>query len=161
MAARKAQVAPPSEPSSRLQALFAKTVVPEPYAVTDNVVVQPLTKTVREKLEEVNNRRMIGNFFLAESLKRSGEQAPTDADLNELTKIVKEATEEYDQLFFGDQLDKVREFFADRPLAHWEAFCTDIRTQFFTHPGPPKGECPHCGKEIDAELAGKEQQPST
>lgn len=124
-------------------------------------MISPLTKAIREKLDEVNNRRMVGNFFLAEALKRTGEQAPSDTDLNQLAEIVKEAAEEYDRLFFGDQLDKVREFFADRPLAHWEAFCKDIRAQFFATPGPPTGECPHCGKEIDADLAGKGPQPST
>lgn len=157
----KASVAPLGEPSSKLQDLFAKTVVPEPYPVTDTIIVAPLTKKTRQRLDELQNQRVVANFFLAEALRRTGEHAPSDVDIAELTKIVEDAEHEYNQLFFGDQLDAVLRFFADRPPAQWEAFTKDIRRQFYAEPGPDAGKCPHCGTVVDEEQAGKDGEPST
>lgn len=161
--APKASAAPTDELSKRLHDLFSKTVVPQPYQVTDKIVVQPLTKTTREQLSELRNQRMVGNFFLAEALKRQGEQAPTDADLAELTKIVQDTDDTYNRLFFGPAHDAVMAFFADRPPEHWDAFCKDINEQFMPSgaTGPAEGKCPHCGTVVDEEQAGKGSASST
>lgn len=152
-----ASTAPFGEPSGRLAELFAKTVVPEPYAVTDKIVIQPPTKTEWEQLDQLQTQRMAGNFFLAQALQHGD---ATDADLAELTKIVNDADEAYNRLFFGGQHDDVMKFFADRQPAHWQAFCADIKAHFLPST-PATGACPHCGHVVDADLAGKDSEPST
>lgn len=162
-AVQKKSVAPLGEPSGRLLELFAKTVVPQPYQVSDQIVVQPLTKTLRSRLGELRNQRMVGNFFLAEALKHQGEQAPTDADLAQLTKIIEDADDTYNRLFFGAAHDDVMAFFADRAPEHWDAFCKDINEQFMPSgaTGPATGACEHCGHVLDEEQAGKGSASST
>jgi hypothetical protein len=151
---------PYGEPSSRLLDLFSKTVVPEPYPVTNKIIIAPLTKTTIERLNELQMQRMVGNFFLAAALKRQGEQAPTDEDLAELTKIVNDAEAEYNRLFFGDQHDAVMAFFADKPQQHWDAFCVDIKAALMPAL-PADGKCQHCGNIVDSEQALKDTAPLT
>lgn len=151
---------PFGEPSGRLLELFAKTVIPQPYQVTSTIVIQPPSKKGWERLGELQNQRMVGNFFLAEALNRTGENAPSDSDLAQLTQVINDADDAYNRLFFGDQYDNVMAFFADEPPQRWQAFCEDIKASFMPS-APSAGNCPHCGLILDEEQAGKDSAPST
>jgi hypothetical protein len=145
------------EPAGRLLQLIAETNLPKPYVVTDSIVIAPLTKTVREKLNALRSKRMVGNFMLAEALRRDDAK---QSDIEDLTKIVADSDDEYNRLFFGDQHDAVMAFFGDRDPALWDAFCADINRQFQPTP-PASGKCPHCDNVIDLEAAGKALASST
>jgi hypothetical protein len=148
------------EPSSKLLELFAKTVVPEPYPVTDKIVISPPTQAGREQLNKLHNEKIVGQFYLTEAFKHPEVSAK---QIQELTKIVEDADKAYNELFFGPHYDDIRAFFAGRPPAQWDAFCADVRAQF--NPpgvtGPATGACPHCGTVVDEEQAGKGSALST
>lgn len=152
--------APFGELSGRIRELFTKTVVPGPYPVTEKIVIAPPTKGDWAKLDELQNQRMVGSYFLAAALQRSGDQAPTDTDLAELTKIVADADKAYNRLFFGEHLDELMALAEGWQPAEWQAFCDDIKSHFLGR-GPKSGVCPHCGHTVDADLAGKDSKPST
>ncbi len=152
------QVAAGGEPAGRLLQLICETNLPQPYVISENLAVRPLTKAIREKLNAARNKRMVGNFMLAAAMQHPG---TTDNDLTQLNKVVDDAEDEYNRLFFGDQHDAVMAFFADRDPALWDAFCTDIQRQLLPGPAPATGQCPHCGNVLDAETAGKGPESST
>lgn len=152
------QVAARGEPAGRLLQLISETNLPQPYVISDDIAIRPLTKSIREKLNEVRNKRMVANFMLSAAM---GQEGTTDNDITQLTTIANDCDDEYHRLFFGDQHDAVMEFFADRDPALWDAFCNDIQRQFLPGPAPATGQCPHCGNIIDAETAGKGPESST
>lgn len=160
-AKRQASGAPLGELSNRLRDLFSKTVVPQPYPVTDTIIIAPPTKAAWAQLDELENRRMAAQFLLADAWKRLGaEGGPTRADIDELTTTANDAQSAYDDLFFGEHYEALKAVSASWEREHWNAFCRDIKNHFLGV-GPATGACPHCGTVVDAEAAGKDSESST
>lgn len=158
--ATAAPEAPQDDLSGRLRDLFARTVVPTPYPVSDKILVTPPTKAAWLELDRLRHEKMAGQLYLASAMQQTGPDAPSMEDLGELSKVINDADTAYDKLFFGDHHDAVKELSGGWQPAHWQAFCDDIKNHFLGR-GPATGECPHCGQVIDADLAGKDSAPST
>lgn len=160
-ARRQAPGASLGELSNRLTELFAKTVVPEPYPVTDRIIIPPPTKQAWKLLDDLENRRMAAQFLLSDAWQRLGaDGGPTRADIDELTKTANDAQAEYDHLFFGGQYANLMKLSEGWEREHWNVFCGDIKRHFLGI-GPATGTCPHCGNVVDAEEAGKDGESST
>jgi hypothetical protein len=160
-AKRAAPAASFGELSGRLQDLFAKTVKPGPYPVTDTILIRPPTKGEWERLDALQDEQRAARFALGALLPFIGtENGPTQADLDGLTKTATDADTAYDALFFGDHLDSVKSLSAGWERADWLAFTNDIKSHFLGA-GPATGACPHCGTILDEEQAGKDSAPST
>ncbi|MBY0440987.1 MAG: hypothetical protein K2Q25_02430 [Mycobacteriaceae bacterium] len=159
MAARKASM-DLGEPTGRLAQLFAETVVPQPYHVTNKVVIQPPTKASMEAMTNAQTALLLYQALFNEAINRQPGDAsmPTDEQLNELSKLINDSQRAWNEAFFADQYDNVLAIFADKPPALWEAFIADIRAQFLG-PAPADGKCRTCG-HVDEELAGKDATPS-
>jgi hypothetical protein len=149
------------ELSGRLQDLFAKTVKPGPYEVTDKILIRPPTKGEWERLDALRAERQAAQFALGALVNFIGtEGGPTTADLEGLSKTAIEADAAYDKLFFGEHHDSIKALSANWQRAEWIAFCDNIQ-DYFRGIGPATGACPNCGNVIDEEQAGKDATPST
>lgn len=151
------------ELSGRLRDLFAKTVKPGPYPVTDKILIRPPTRGAWEKLDELQNTVTAARFMQSELLSRisrGADNGPTTADLEEVAKVANDANADYDRLFFGDQLDAVNAITAEWEPADFQAFIGDVKNYFLGR-GPDTGTCPHCGNVVDEEQAGKDSASST
>ena len=167
--------------SERLLEMHDETNKPEPYPVTDDIIVMPLTRTRGAALKAAELKK----FFAQQVLSRRAAvtvisqppQLPDDAtaeqtaeyeealkdwtaafDIEAIQRQIDAADREYDQAFFGDAHDAVMEFFEDKP-ALWDKFIVDIKAALLP-PGPDSGTCPTCG-HTDDEQAGKARTSST
>lgn len=148
------------ELSGRLRELFAKTVVPEPYAVTDKISVAPPTKGGWAELDALQAHRSSVQLLIAEAWNRLGtENGPTKEDFDELNKQATDAETRYNELFFGPNWPKIQELSKSWQREQWNDFVQDIRAHFLGQ-GPDDGKCPRCG-HVDEEQAGKGSKPST
>lgn len=157
---KRANGAELGELSGRLRDLFAKTVVPEPYAVTDKIVVAPPTKGAWAELDALQARRSAVQLLIAEAWNRMGKaNAPTADDFDELNKQASEAETRYNELFFGTNWPKIQQLSQSWQREQWNEFVQDIRAHFLGQ-RPDDGKCPRCG-HVDEEQAGKHLSPST
>jgi hypothetical protein len=137
-------------PAGRLLELQQETSLPQPYVVTDTIVITPPTKTRADKIRESQMVVMIYSQLLNEALQRS----VTEDEMNGLTKYIREAEQAYNEAFFGDQFDNVVAFFATQDDQLWKAFEVDIQKRFFPNQ-PVDGKCGTCGHVLDEDAAGK------
>lgn len=137
-------------PAGRLLELQRETNLPQPYVVTDDIVITPPTKERSDKINESQMVVMIYNQLLNEALRRN----VSEDELNGLTKQIKDAELTYNEAFFGDQYSAVVDFFKTQPVALWNAFQTDIQKQFYPNQ-PVDGKCPACGHVTDEDAEGK------
>jgi hypothetical protein len=143
-------------PAGRLLQLSIETRTPQPYVVTDSISITPPTKKRAELMRDAQLASMIGRGLLNQEL--TG-QARDDV-IEELSKRVKAAEDDYNKAFFGDAHDAVIAFFDDQPQSLWDAFVDDIRSDFLPV-APVDGVCPTCGHVEDDEAAGKAPESLT
>lgn len=147
--------------SGRLRDLFAKTVVPEPYQVTEKIVVAPPTKGAWRELDALQARRSAVQLLIAEAWNRMGTaNAPTAADFDELNKEAKDAEDAYNRLFFGPDWSKIEKLGEAWQREQWNEFIQDIKAHFLGQ-GPSDGKCPRCGHVEDEEQAGNFSESTT
>lgn len=170
-------VAHPAAPSGRFAALLAEVHTPEPYEITDRLVIPPPTrKQMRDiaacqaafaiaqgQLNELMTPRMVDQLddegkpvLDAEGKKVQFSQLPlVDPDhIRRINEVVESAAERYNRALFGEAYGAVMEFFEDRPAPEWNAFYQDIQNEFM--PLPEGGQCPTCGHIADQEQANLE-----
>lgn len=150
------------EPVGRLAQLFAETVVPQPYAVTDKIVIRPPTKASREAMANAQAALLLYQALFNQAVIRKPDDdgpAPTNDELNALSQLITDSQRDWNVAFFGDQYDNVEAFFGDKSPELWEAFVADIRQQFLPT-SPSDGRCRTCG-HVDEEQAGKGETSST
>ncbi len=170
-----------SSMSARLLELAAETDTPDPYPITETLVIQPLTRARRKAMNEAELKMFVLKQLLAQGMSAAaakepelpadptGEQqaahdawAAARADAEEKVDGYNtqhaEAQDDYERAFFGPVYDKVIEYFEDKPLL-WDKFIPDIQSQFLPA-APYDGKCPECGR-IDPEQAGKALESST
>lgn len=171
--------------SARLLELHAETNNPEPYEITDQLVVTPPTRTRVKAMNTAEMKLYFSQQVLNEALSRASVPRPvladgatddqrlahaqavgewtagriTDEELAAIGEQVSAAEAEYERAFFGDVYDDLIEFFEDKP-GLWAKFVPDIKTAFGPK-APEDGVCPSCGKVVDEESAGKAPESST
>lgn len=177
---------PRSAMSARLLELSAEFSTPEPYPVTDTIVVQPPTRTRRKAMNAAEMKMYLCSQLLAQALNAASAPEPEVADeptdpkqFDKVTahaewSVAREAAQEkvtgineqhaaaeadFEKAFFGDAYDAVIEYFEDKPLV-WDKFVPDIRSEFLPAV-PDDGKCPTCGRVNDEEAAGKAPESST
>lgn len=167
--------------STRLLELHNETNDPQPYPITEDIVVTPLTRTRSEalkaaELEAFYYKQVLGRR-LAVMVAVQPPQLPADAadeqveeyeaalkewtaafDIKSIKQQITAAESDYERAFFGEAHDAVIEFFEDKP-ALWDRFLPDIKAHLLP-PGPDDGTCATCGR-TDADLAGKALESST
>lgn len=166
--------------SERLLKLQLETGVAEPYKITSDLSVEPLTKTRGTALNEAAMRLGILQSLLSHAISQSiprptrpdynapadehdayakaveewtAEVERHDETTNAIAGKIGEAELDYNRAFFGDAYDDVMAFFESQPQKLWDAFVVDIKREFLP-PQPDNGVCPTCG-HADAETAGK------
>lgn len=173
--------------SERLMALHAETNDPQPYEITNAIVVYPPNRTRRKQMYNAEMKLSLCNGLLAQAMSRVSTPAPekpaddapadevlayakargewevlvdgADSAVESINAQIAEATEEYERGFFGDAHDAVMEFFEDKPLL-WDKFVEDIKSEFLPA-GPQDGKCRTCGQIVDEDAAGKAPTSST
>lgn len=149
------------EMSGKLRDLFAKTVKPGPYPVTDKILIRPPTVGEWERLDALQTEQQSARFAASAILQLIGTpNGPTQTDLDGLSKAINEAETAYDKLFFGEHYDAVKALSATWERADFAAFLADIKNHFLGI-GPATGTCPNCGNILDEVQAGKGETPST
>lgn len=168
--------------SARLLELTAEYSTPEPYEVTDSIVVQPPTRTRRKAMNAAEMKMYLCSQLLMQAIHAVAapepevDDDPTDEQLRArvdwevsrqtaqekvdgLNQQHAEAEADFEKAFFGGAYDAVMEFFEDKP-ALWDKFVPDIRSEFLPAV-PDDGKCPTCGHVEDEEAAGKAPESST
>ena len=172
--------------SERLLKLQLETGVSEPYKVTSDLVIDPLTKARGTKLHDAGMRIGILQNLLAQAINQSiprpehpgfaaspDQLAAYDKALESwqdeierhnntttaITEKISESEQDYNRAFFGDAHDAVMGFFEAQPQKLWDAFVVDIKREFLP-PQPENGVCPTCG-HTDEDQAGKAEESST
>lgn len=79
--------------------------------------------------------------------------------LQNLQKLVEEASLEYDKALFGDAYEEVLKVFSTEQGVVWNAFYKDVTDYFM--PLPDDGKCPTCGHVADADAEGNADESST
>lgn len=185
---RKRGVVNLGAPSERLLKLAIDSHVPDPYEVTDTIVIEPLTKKRGTALREAHMSLLVYQTLLNAAMQRTNTPRPdppaagasedvlaahevavqkwqteiagNEQTLKDLGDNIAKAEEQYNRAFFGDSHDAVMEFFETQPQRLWDAFVEDIKSEFL--PAAPKdGVCPTCGNVEDEEEAGKASKSST
>lgn len=172
---------PRSALSARLLTLHSETNQPEPCELPNGVVIQPLTRTRMQGLHEAELKK----YFLQQSLAyrialvQNPPTLPEDASdeqkaahdreleeldkspavLDELTKQISSADDDWHKAFFGDSCTAVLDFFEDKP-GLWNEFMPDLKAEFLPAV-PDNGVCATCGHVKDEEAAGKAPESST
>lgn len=161
--------------SGRLLELAAEVGTPEPYPVTETVVVQPPTRTRRKAMTAAELQMYLCSQLMSQAIGAASSPEPDrddevahaywaserEAAQEKVANIKKQhaaAEQDYEKAFFGDAYDAVLEYFEDKPVL-WEKFVPDIRSEFLPA-APDDGKCPTCG-HVDDEQAGKAPEPST
>lgn len=126
------------EPAGRLLELSLETNVPDPYVITEDIVIAPPTKNAAKRMNEAHQAVVVYGAILSGLLRRTGENAPHNEELTELSKLIENAENDYNRAFFGDAHDAVMAFFDERPQPLWEAFTRDIRAHFL--PSEPEDD---------------------
>lgn len=175
--------------SARLLELSAETNLPDPYPVTDTIVIQPPTRTRRKAMYEAEMTMYMTRRMLAQALRDAAEPAPTppaEQDVTEeqraefdvlhadwaarmathqgridsINSQVQAASDDYDRAFFGeDMYQAVIDYFEDKPTL-WDLFMPDIKSEFLPK-APSDGTCRECGQIVDEDAAGKALASST
>jgi hypothetical protein len=170
--------------SERLLKLSAATNLPQPYQVTDTLVITPPTMKRGTEMRSAHMSMLVAQTLLAEAMRRGNDPRPRPEDfpdtaahdaavaqwsadgdanekaMNDLAAQVRDAEDAYNRAFFGEAFDDVMAFFESQPQALWDAFVTDIKDEFL--PSQPRdGLCPTCGHITDEEQAGKASPPLT
>lgn len=172
--------------SARLLELNAETNDPQPYPVTETIVVQPPTRTRRTAMNNAEQKLFVLRGLLGSALNRSTVgppvlvEDPTDeqreafkvdqaewlsmtsaakVQADNLTDQIVSVTQDYERAFFGAAYDDVIEFFEDKPNL-WDKFIPDIKAEFLP-PAPDNGVCPACGRVDDEEAADRAPKSST
>lgn len=150
---------PRSALSARLLALHAETNLPQPYEVTEGLVVSPPGRKRSQAMSDAETRLYLYSALLQQAVTR--EEAAGEDVLNGLSAEITKAREDYERAFFGDAYDAVTAYFDDDslPTQFYGAFVEDIKAEFLPA-APDDGKCATCGR-VDEETAGKEPAPST
>ncbi|TQK29377.1 hypothetical protein [Arthrobacter sp. SLBN-53] len=184
---RPAAPATRSAMSERLMALHAETNDPQPYEVTNTIVVYPPNRTRRKQMYNAELKLSLCNGLLAQAMSRVSTPAPekpaddapaetvlayakargewevlvagADEAVESINAQIAEATVDYERGFFGEAHDAIMEFFEDKPLL-WDKFVEDIKSEFLPA-APSDGKCRTCGQIVDEDAAGKVPTSST
>ena len=159
-----------AEPAGRLLELSLETNLPEPYRISEDIVIQPPTKNSAVKLNEAHHAVIVYGAMLQGLLARTGADTASAGDLQQVSDLIEAAEDDYNRAFFGDAHDAVMEFFSERPQRLWAVFIKDIRAHFMpSEPADDKDEriaqLTEALTAVDphnpALTAGKEPEPST
>lgn len=172
--------------SDRLARLHAETNDPEPYPVTDDIIVYPPTRTRHREMGDAEMSLFLLTGLRAQAVDRSTDPAPAlpenpseeqrvehavaladwqlqndsiEGKLAEINDKIAESTADYERAFFGDAYDDIIDFFEDKP-ALWDKFVADIKSEFLPS-APADGKCPTCGRVEDEEAAERAPKSST
>jgi hypothetical protein len=179
---QKGKQQPRSALSARLLELSAETNNPEPYPVTETLIVYPPTRTRRKAMNAAEMKMYLCSQLLSQAINTSSSpepelpEDPTDEQQVEHAQWLVDRAEaqaklagineqhdsaeiDYEKAFFGDSYKAVMEFFEDKPLL-WDKFVPDIRAEFLPVV-PDNGQCPTCGHVGDEEAAGKAPESLT
>lgn len=164
--------------SARLLELAAQTNDPQPYPVTETIVVQPPTRTRRTAMHNAEQKIYVFRALLASAIDRATLGSPTlpkdptdeqrtaheaayaewksmteaaQEQVSNLNDEISSATADYERAFFGDAYKAVIDYFEDKPSL-WDVFIPDIKSEFLP-PAPDNGVCPSCGRVDDEEAA--------
>lgn len=167
----------PAAPSGRFAQLLAEVHTPDPYEITERLVVQPPSFRQQQEITACQGAFAVANNQLQELLtarpvkvidpetgqprldaegKEVTEMQIPEVDpqiLQRINQVVEQSADRYNRALFGESYGAVMEFFEDRPAAEWNAFYKDIQNEFL--PLPEDGKCPTCGHLHDEEQAGK------
>jgi hypothetical protein len=167
--------------SERLLKLHTETNLPEACELPNGVVIQPLTRTRMQGLHDAELKKYFLQQTLAHriGLLQSPPKLPEAAteeqtaqyvsdlakfeklpeDIDELSKQISRADDDWYKAFFGESCSAVLDFFEDKPEL-WEEFMPDIKAEFLPAT-PDTGVCATCGHVNDEEAAGKAPESST
>lgn len=169
-------VAHPAAPSGRFAALLADVHIPDPYEITQNLVVDPPSRKQMRDIMACQAAFAIAQGQLSQLLapelvpKLNAEGLPVLDDeekpvmveqlpivdpshIARINEVVEQSAERYNRALFGRVHEQVMDYFEDRPAPEWNAFYQDIQNEFM--PLPESGQCPTCGHTTDEEQAGK------
>jgi hypothetical protein len=166
---------PRSAMSARLLELSAETSTPEPYPVTETIVVQPPTRTRRKDMNAAEMKMYLCTQLLSQAINAASAPEPDGEDLvahaewvaereaaqekvDSINKQHAAAETDFEKAFFGDAHEAVIEYFEDKPVL-WDKFVPDIRSEFLPAV-PDDGKCPTCGHVNDEEAEGKAPESS-
>lgn len=130
----------------------------EPFEVTDDLVLQPLTPRRASKLGAAQNAYLVALAAMANA-QRFG---ATKEETEQIQASIDASITAYNEALFGeDEYPRVVEYFADQPAWKQELFVTAVKQQFQRL--PDDGGCKTCGhiegaaeeriKELSAALA--------
>jgi hypothetical protein len=174
--------------SPTLMKLSLETNLPDPYEVSDGIVIPAPTRKRAKAMAEAEMERFLAQIALNQAYGRSQRPSPpkpsdatpealaawevenaawddlkqaSEDDLHAMTKRIQAADDAYNEAFFGGKYQDVVAFFDEQPPQLWDEFIADIQKKFGPKSAPADGKCPECGQVVDEEEAGKAPSSST
>lgn len=159
-------MSPAGEPFGAFARVLAETreagLAIEPFDITEDFVLQPPSEARMKKLEQSSAAYLLAQAVAVGLIRTQGDP-PEDTDariawaetqqkaLKQAYETAEAAETAYNEALYGDAdvLQRVEEFFADRPGWQKQAFANAVNQQFRRL--PKDGACSVCGQAVDAE----------
>lgn len=139
----------------------------EPYEITTDLTIPPITRSRRRKLKAAQTAYMMTAAKLAELLRELDGKEASEADQATVVRIqqlAEQSERTYDEALFGDHVDDVYKHFDDMPDEFWDAFYNDFHDRMVHRIAPPEDICSKCGQELpgqETDSEGKAQGESS
>lgn len=172
-------MSPAAEPVGRFAEVLAETrragMAIEPFEVTEGLTLYPPTEARTKKMDNAQAAYLLAQTTVASLV--STMQVPPDAledpeariawsetqqkALLNAQKAAADADQAFNEALYGDTevLQRVEEFFANRPGWEKVAFAEAVNAQFRRL--PIDGKCQACGQEVDDGAAGESEGGSS
>lgn len=134
----------------------------EPFEITADLVLQPPSQARLKQMDEASAAYLLAQTVAANLIGTQGDppQDPEErqrwattqqAALRNATDTANEAEQRFNEALYGgpDVLQRVEEFFADRPGWEKQAFASAVNQQFRRL--PKDGKCVACQRVVDAQ----------
>lgn len=150
--------------------LASEITAVEPYVITDDLVITPLTRRRRKKLRAAQTAYMLAAARLADVVKAIEDDKESgvsdDQMVMRIQKLVDDAEAAYDEALFGDAKPAVYEYFEDQNDEYWDAMYTDVHSKLVHRIAPPEDSCSKCGRafedaDVEEGKAASESSSST
>lgn len=137
--------------SGRYLELIQEVDAPKPYQIADELVIDPPSKPMADKLNDAHYRMAVANA-MTQAMLAQPDQFTMD-NFTSVREMSEKAVEDYNDAFFNGKYHEVQEFFTGQSNEYWNAFVTDYKAHMWPKEPDAEGVCPTCGHDPRTEAA--------